>query len=542
MLFRRNKPLQVALVPPPANNPAHPLPSIPDTHSQPARTLEEILGLAPIAPKPPIHKATGLTCSNTSFSPTRAGHTPAKIVTRELSSKKTGHATIRTNATATQAEFESDAFAVHMPTTRLPVIDQPTSPVKRSHTAQIEAYRTYEEKARQIRERNNGQGVLTSYKAASYNYSGKEKVEKVTPPVQANEPPASSPRPAGSFPISPPLPQSSWNRSSKRHGIYIESARMTDGSNMPQTPSKSIVAHSNISPNTTRYRSRADSEAGASSSMSSPTRRPIPVKVRVMPKLAVPQEERIQTESVPSLYSRPNAAMPSRQTSRSPSPVKSMPNFTRQNSVDGDSIFGYTRKQDFTSTIGGPRAPTIAQLKTIEKPVKLSAKPTLTSRFPWLRTPGPRVTKPSTSPVVFRSTTIPKSARAESTYIDPFEKLDIITSSVPITPLSNSPAVPTHPISPARNLRPQPTKAQETHLSIGFMQLRQCSILVLKIALYVYVVIAAWFILDAVREAVLTIGVPFRVLLYVGGWICTVITCISNAVVRVWDRWEFKVV
>ncbi|KAI2483643.1 hypothetical protein Ptr902_05960 [Pyrenophora tritici-repentis] len=541
MLFRRNKPLQVALVPPPTNSPAHPLPCIPDTHSQPARILEEILGLAPIAPKPPTHRSIGLTSSHPSSSPTRAGHTPGKTVKREASSKKTGRATIRTDATETHAEFESDAFAVHMPTTRLLVIDQPTSPAKRSYTAQIEAYRTYEEKARQIRECNNIQGVVLPHKIASYDYSGKERIGKVTTSMEANEPLASSPRPAGSFPISPSLPQNSWDWPSKRHGICVEIARMADGSNMPQIPRKPIVAHSNISPNTTRYRSRADSEAGASSSTASPTRRPIPVKVRVMPKLAVPQEERIQTESVPSLYNRPSATIPSRQTSRFSSPVKSMPNFTRRNSVDGDSIFGYTRKKDLTSTIGGPRAPTIAQLEIKEKSVKHITKPTLTSRFPWLRTTGPRIAKPSTSLVVFHSATVPKPARTESTYIDPFVKLDVVTPPAHTTSLLKSPAEPARLISTPRKLRVQPTKAQDTHLSTGFMQLRQFGIIVLRIALYLYAVIAAWFILDAVREAVLTVGVPSRVLLCVGGWICTVMACIDNTVVNLWERWGFKV-
>ncbi|RMZ73532.1 hypothetical protein GMOD_00008053 [Pyrenophora seminiperda CCB06] len=551
MLFRRNKPLQVELVAAPTVNPAHPLPAIPGTSRHPARTLEEILGLpvAPTGPRRPTHRATGLTSRHTSSSPTRAGHTPGNTVRREPSSKKTGHATIRTDATDTQAAFESDAFAIHMPTTRLPVIDQPTSPVSKSPTAQVEAYRTYQEKARQIRERNNGLGIKTAYKVASYDSSTTERKEKVTSSVQTKNPLESSPKPAGSFPISPPLPQSSWespsSSSSKRHGVYIESARIAEESHhVLRTPHKPLVTPGNISPNTRRYRSHADSTAGAAnnssaaSSSSSPTRRSGgPANIRVnTPKQAVSQQQdRIQTESLPSLYNRPSATAtttPPRHPppSRSPSPVKTLPNFTRHNSIEGDSIFGYTRRQDLTTTatttISGPRvAPTTTTTTTPAKTAKPAAaaekpvKPTLTTRFPWVRTTTPRIPKPTTTPVVFRSAAkaaVAKPARAQSTYIDPFEKLDNPnpkTSALPPAP----PPVPIpslfNPPSPSRTtLRPPPSRAPATHLSTGFTQLRNFGLLVLKIALYVYLVVAVWVVLDAVREAVRTVGVPFRVL------------------------------
>jgi hypothetical protein len=45
-------------------------------------------------------------------------------------SKKTGYATIRTDSTDTQPAFESDAFAVLMPTTRLPILDRPITRTK----------------------------------------------------------------------------------------------------------------------------------------------------------------------------------------------------------------------------------------------------------------------------------------------------------------------------------------------------------------------------------------------------------------------------
>lgn len=63
-----------------------------------------------------------------------------QIPTRSPTSRKTGFATIQTDSTDTQPDFESDAFAVLMPTTRLPILDCARLPTKvASPAAQADA-------------------------------------------------------------------------------------------------------------------------------------------------------------------------------------------------------------------------------------------------------------------------------------------------------------------------------------------------------------------------------------------------------------------
>jgi hypothetical protein len=376
MLFRHKKPLQVELVPPPTeqHTPQTTSHISPNPTRQPASTLEEILGLAPNPPKSVAQRPSSPTKNYQSSSPTRAGHTPAQCIPRrEPSSKKTGHATIRTDATETQAAFESDAFAMHMPTTCLPIIDQPVSPIKTTRAAHVEAYRTYEEKARQVQERNNSQGVCIPPKMVSYEHPSAHVQDWHAPVIPAASSLVTTPKPAGSFPISPPLPQSTWARSERIQAIYVPSLRMADESSVLNTPRKPIIGESNMSPNTARFRSRADSEAGASAPIPAPTpspttrSNPIRIRVQTKPKLAVPQEtERAQTESTYTLYNRPPTST-STSRSRSTSTVKSMPNFTRQNSDEGDSMFGY-RSKDLAGTTAGASAPFPSIFASTNKP------------------------------------------------------------------------------------------------------------------------------------------------------------------------------
>lgn len=79
---------------------------------------------------------------------------------RTPKNRETSYAVIRTDSKDSQPAFESDAFAVLMPTTRLTILDKTVTPPKiRTPTASVEALKTYQEKARQGRERNNNQGV-----------------------------------------------------------------------------------------------------------------------------------------------------------------------------------------------------------------------------------------------------------------------------------------------------------------------------------------------------------------------------------------------
>ncbi|KAF2278630.1 uncharacterized protein EI97DRAFT_215521 [Westerdykella ornata] len=167
-------------------------------------------------------------------------------------SKKTSETVIKTEPTDTQTPFESDAFAVYMPTTRVPVMDHsvgfrerrvqpPYSPTRAgpggsvidgssphtasylrgsAHTAspasreQVDAaYQTYKRKAQLVREMHEVEGVRVPEEIVSYAYSpmttkrGQVQVEEVEVETPA----------AGAFPVSPPLRQTServWGRMS----------------------------------------------------------------------------------------------------------------------------------------------------------------------------------------------------------------------------------------------------------------------------------------------------------------------------------------
>ncbi|KAF1834054.1 hypothetical protein BDW02DRAFT_589219 [Decorospora gaudefroyi] len=498
MLFRRNKPIQVALVPPPTESRAASLTlnRAPNASGRPARTLEEILGISTSPPKPPAKNYH-------SIDPTGAGYSSGqRAPKREPSSKKTGHATIRTDATESQAAFESDAFAVHMPTTRLPIVEQPISPTKHSRQAQVESYRTYEEKARQVRERNNSQGVQVPPKIASYNNACTGGVEKSSPFARASSPTSNVHTPAGSFPVSPPLAQSTWEHRERRQAIYIPHTRTTDEPrSTTHTPCKPLIAHGNISPNTTRFRSRADSEAGASPS---PTIRAAPIKVLITPKV-VP--EGVSTESSYHLYNSPPTSTTMRTTattSRSTSPAKSMPNFTPGASSS------LPPKDPTTKT----NAPEKAKADTIKR-----------TRWPWHRPSGPRLGKPTTTP-----------ERVRSTYVDPFARL--ATPPAPPTTLHKVP-IPSslRPASPRKLVRPAEEAGAEHQLCHGL----GLAVFLLKIALYIYIVIAIWFVLDAIREAFHTIGLPFRVASVAGQYVWMGICWAARVFMRGWAKWGFRV-
>ena len=171
MLFRRNKPtpvaLPVALIDPiTEKDTAQKQQYAVNEFAPTPKSLKEVLS---ISAKVPIDLSTKH-ASPTKYcaipTPVRAQHPQ-----REPSSRKTGHATIYTDATGDHAAFESDAFAVHMPTTRIPIIDRPVAPRRPSPVAQAEAFRTYQEKAHQVRARNHSTGVRVPSKIISYDYA-----------------------------------------------------------------------------------------------------------------------------------------------------------------------------------------------------------------------------------------------------------------------------------------------------------------------------------------------------------------------------------
>jgi hypothetical protein len=468
---------------------------------------------------------------------------------------KTGFATIRTDSTDAFPAFESDAFAVLMPTTRLPILNYPKAPRKvASPTAQADALRTYQEKAKQNRERNNSQGVKVPSRIVSYDYASRHLADQRT----SAESGTGIPTAAGSFPISPPVPQHKWARSEKKADIQVERSHHVTGLRSVTTTLPKPVT---VDTKTTTAASTTSCYRVYRPSASSPLPPSITVRIKPKAKVTTQDAERVQTESIHKLYNRPFDTSTS-QSSRDSSPVKSMPNFTRHNSVEGDSIFGYRSKNvgnpDGSATSSGAekgkatsptssdgekrrenakaitqskiRAPEKAPAKSIED---TTPKRTLTQRWPWLRPAGPRIAKPTTAPVVFTAPATQPAPRPFSTYVDPFERLATPVShpvalrspvkapSRPATPKKTlTKPIPTintasRPITPRSTAPPSPTGKFDS----GFAQIKTFARLLAKFCFMVYAVVALWYILDAVREAIHTIGVPFRVVRWVGGWV-----------------------
>ncbi|OAL03535.1 hypothetical protein IQ06DRAFT_187789, partial [Phaeosphaeriaceae sp. SRC1lsM3a] len=504
-----------------------------------ASTLQRTLNLPKTPSPPPVHyrggssdESLGSAGSSPDSSPR---HRQEPIPKRIPTSRKTGFATIRTDSTDTQPAFESDAFAVLMPTTRLPILDRSHSPHKTtSPAARADALRTYQQKAQQIRERNNSQGVKVPSQIFSYDYASRNLASHSTSTHVEAGPPA----PAGSYPISPPLPQHSWAHAESASRANKEEKHGTN-SHITASPQKPIAVDHGTSMATSTYRIyRPDSTAGASRSPSSSSTLPSNITVRIKPKPKTPvhegprlQTEKVQMESMDHYYNRPSDSLS--QSSRASSPVKSMPNFTRHNSVEGDSIFGYRRKEASGTIAGAKKAQPLTNLKAPEKPTPIPStdtpKRTLTSRWPWLRAAGTRIAKPTTAPVVFTAPAVqPPMQRPISSYVDPFERLATPTPTNKSMPTAMHNATPgpatSHKKTPSKSTllsKPGASFAPSTtgKFDTGFAQIKGLALILLKFCFMLYAVVALWFVLDAVREAIHTIGVPFRVVRWIGGWV-----------------------
>lgn len=345
MLFRRNKPtpvaLPVALIAPVSDqDTAQPQQYTLNAFARTPKTLKEVFSISAKLPidsttKP---KPTGPTKKSTIPTPVRSQQPQ-----RGPSSRKTGHATIYTDATDEHAAFESDAFAVHMPTTRLPIIDRPISPKKPSPVAQAAAFRTYQEKAHQVRARNHSTGVRVPSKIVSYDYASSKIVSRDAAQAEKFNEPPSPLQPAGSFPLSPPILQTGWEHPQVVNRMHTQSRSLNEPRRV-YTLSKPLNSIDNaVSPET---------QGGASRSTPSPTQPP-PIRIRITPRIIIPKVQNSQMGSKESPHRRSPTISPP--TSRSTSPHKSMPNFTRHNSVEGDSLFGYQVK-DRTATTAGAKA------------------------------------------------------------------------------------------------------------------------------------------------------------------------------------------
>lgn len=522
-----------------------------NTKNHTPKTLEEMIAVSKHLPDDRQHTNGSSNGSNRSYdsSSDRSREYYKREMPRRIPiSRKTGFATIRTDSTDTHAAFESDAFAVLMPATRLPIIDRPVSPTKvASQTARAEALQANQEKARQARQRNNSQSVKVPSKIVSYDHVSRHVAVQRTAQQIAVMPPT----PAGSFPVSPPLPQHAWARPTQVVKTEVRETRHVHGlSNITPPRKPASTSNSSVTPvsPTSCYRLyRIDSNAGATRSTPSPKPAlshdhaclpsqpvecvarpsgkpllPLPpsIKVPVKPRPVIQdrEQERVQTESRYNLYNRPRTTSSTR-TSRDSSPAKSMPNFTASNSLDGDSIFGYKTK-DISGTVAGASPPPSSDKEAArldrqkaferarakiaerdrERAKKTSPKRTLTTRWPWLHSSGPRIAKPTTAPVVF-STPAPPVTSTPKRYIDPFAGLRSSPTQQPATsqtatPATLRPASPRKPAPPATAMpcsrtvapispAPAPVPATQT-FDTGFAQIKSLTYTVSKVRTFTY--------------------------------------------------------
>lgn len=170
-------------------------------------TPDEVLTLSVVTKLPSSYGRTQSPVGKRSYWRSNSKELPTEIFSRQKTSKtprsrKTSTATILTETGNDQPAFESDAFAVNMPTTR-----EPAEPYTSPSPAQIAAYQHYPEKARR-NAFNDYQTEHVAPMAVSYDYAY-ENIPfnpqyilelDATPP---SSPPTTSP---GAFPTSPPEP------------------------------------------------------------------------------------------------------------------------------------------------------------------------------------------------------------------------------------------------------------------------------------------------------------------------------------------------
>jgi hypothetical protein len=541
----------------------------PKDNASPAKTLEEILAIAvsPRAPKPPPH-AVGTVASNPRILNNislRSASSPLKssVPKRAPSSRKTGHATIHTDPVGGHDAFESDAFAVHMPTTRIPILDAPVSRPKAGSTtrAQAEAVQTYKEKAEQARKRNNSVGVRVPDNIASYDYAyaSTPKQDAAIPAVlkPSNSPPAL----AGAFPTSPPAVQHKWTP--KPEPVFPKSKISSNTSVFRKPTVHGVTTSAAVLEESVVY-VRADAKTRATSATTPP--RSTTVKISLKPRspssstapAPVFAADKIEcckpgntqhacpVEHCRGTYYRA-PYIENEEGRRSPSPTKTMPNFTRQYSLEGDSIFGYkVRDKDPLGTVAGAdksasnsdeENPKGAASKRLEELRKAQSKPkateqkrTLADRWPWIRREGgsalgkdsgepPKSRAPDPPVKAPAKTSPPKVKRPGSTYVSPFEGIATPTTTPPratpvlVKPTGAAARAAAGQAETSKKTASPVTSEASLSLDAGIKQIQDLVVLGVKIGLALYMVVALWFILDAVREALCVVCVPLRFVL-----------------------------
>lgn len=525
----------------------------------PPKTLEEILAIAvsPRAPQPPPH-AVGTVASKPRQSkntPLRSASSPlnSALLAQAPSSRKTGHATIHTAGAGGHESFESDAFAVHMPTTRIPIIDapilrpKPPSPTR----AQIEAMHAYRQKAKQARERNDSIGVRVPPNIASYDYAYANTPGVVAAVPAILKPSSSPPAHSGAISAIPPVRVRERAESEPRAAHTVATSSISSNTSVYRKPAVSgVITTAAVIEESVQF-VRADSRGGALRPTTPPKsttvkismnpRTPSPAKARAAPAVKVETflNEAGRTplrgeEHHRGLYYRTPHVEPAT-PSRSPSPTKTMPNFTRQHSIEGDSIFGYRVKDPLGAVAGASNS--VSSSSDDEKPKASTDKPqndenqsppkrTIADRWPWIRK-GAAVGKPPSAPAPDPPVKASTHRRPLSTYKSPFETFDSLSPalgvrSAPFRPgvgaaISRAPTTKSGLIK--RTLASQQGTAGSTAPAIstiieaGLHQVQSYFLLSLKICLALYLIVSLWFILDAVREALIVVSVPLQFVL-----------------------------
>ncbi|KZM28251.1 hypothetical protein ST47_g616 [Ascochyta rabiei] len=433
----------------------------------------------------------------------------------------------------------------------------------RPNKAQAEAVQTYKEKAKQARERNNSIGVRVPPNIASYDYAyaSTSKNDASIPTVL--KPSISHPAPAGAFPVSPPAQQEKWAGDEQKPESVIKTSKVSSNTSVYRKPTVlGVTTAAAVIKESVQYVC-ADVNGGASRPTSPP--KSTTVKVSMKPKIPTIKVETCKVESCRSggcqvehcrgMYYRTPHLEPL-VTSRSPSPTKTMPNFTRQYSIEGDSIFGYKIKDPLSTSAGANNSSSSEDEKSKVTPNKTQdtckhtlPKRTLTDRWPWIRKgTGAAIGKPPNAPAPDPPARAPTFRRPMSIYVSPFDSITAPPSTLPPTrptPLrpvataavkatrTATATAPTtiHPASPKKPAlvpRVAPTSkpvasSTSANFDTDFAQIKAFFLLTLKICLGLYAVVALWFILDAIREALCVVTVPFRLLGHIVGFVWAIV-------------------
>ncbi|KAF2796673.1 hypothetical protein K505DRAFT_237181 [Melanomma pulvis-pyrius CBS 109.77] len=500
-------------------------------------TIEEALALSSALPQPVQHHAKNASQSRQPLQRSQSSNWWMEIrksptPKQEPQSRKTNHATIITDATETQPAFESDRFAIQMPTTREPILDPPVFRAKlpSPSRAQVEAYQTYKKKAQQVRETNHKDGVRVPSKIISYDYANNTYAGYTQPMELDVSPPNSPPKftPAGAFPISPPIPQHTWGAQPKHH--HIQGPRSMSDSTHLNIASKPVEV-GNMRSHDRRVYHRGDASSGAASHFTTPSLEKDKIKVRLKPPTATrTREDSPQKESWWTLYNR--SPQSSTDGSRSPSPTKLSFKHTTV-PVIADAVFGHGG-QGISGTSAAAKPKDKAANTTAASgngSGKATPKHAQTSRWAWLRPAGPRVAKPTHTHVPAKATT----------YVDPFVQHATPAPTHPNTPVSSRPNSP-RKLAPRHAPQGPPPSKPKGKFETGFAQVTTLTSLVIRVCLIVYVLVGLYFLLDAVREAVHTLGAPFRLLKGVGRCAWGGVVWLGRWLAWAWERWGVKIV